>query len=78
VGGRLIGYRLNLRIYDGRLDCFVGQSLVLTLPRGRPPSDGRRIQMVDYRHIIHSLRCKPMALLRVVSRIGLPRYSAAS
>ena len=46
VPSRLIGYRLNLRIYDDRLDCFVGQSLVLTLPRGRPPSDGRRIQMV--------------------------------
>ena len=34
VPSRLIGYRLNLRIYDDRLDCFVGQSLVLTLPRG--------------------------------------------
>ena len=33
VPSRLIGYRLNLRIYDDRLDCFVGQSLVLTLVR---------------------------------------------
>ena len=77
---RLIGYRLNLRIYDDRLDCFVGQSLVLTLPRGRPPSDGRRIQMVDYRHIIHSLRCKPMALLHLLYRDALfprPAYRAA-
>jgi hypothetical protein len=80
VPSRLIGYRLNLRIYDDRLDCFVGQSLVLTLPRGRPPSDGRRIQMVDYRHIIHSLRCKPMALLNLVYRDALfprPAYRLA-
>jgi hypothetical protein len=79
VPSRLIGYRLNLRIYDDRLDCFVGQSLVLTLPRGRAP-DGRRIQVVDYRHIIHSLRRKPMALLHLVYRDALfprPAYRAA-
>jgi len=80
VPSRLIGYRLNLRIYDDRLDCFVGQSLVLTLPRGRPPGDGRRIQVVDYRHVIHSLRCKPMALLHLVYRDALfprPAYRTA-
>jgi hypothetical protein len=80
VPSRLIGYRLNLRIYDDRLDCFVGQSLVLTLPRGRPPNHGRPIQVVDYRHIIHSLRCKPMALLHLVYRDALfprPAYRAA-
>jgi hypothetical protein len=80
VPSRLIGYRLNLRIYDDRLECFLGQSLVLTLPRGRAPSDGRRIQVVDYRHIIHSLRCKPMALLHLVYRDALfprPAYRAA-
>ena len=80
VPSRLIGYRLNLRIYDDRLDCFVGQSLVLSLPRGRAPGDGRRSQVVDYRHIIHSLRCKPMALLHLVYRDALfprPAYRAA-
>ena len=80
VPSRLIGYRLNLRIYDDRIACFVGQSLVLTLPRGRPSSDGRRIQVVDYRHIIHSLRRKPMALLHLVYRDALfprPAYRAA-
>ena len=80
VPSRLIGYRLNLRIYDDRLECFLGQSLVLTLPRRRAPSDGRRAQVVDYRHIIHSLRCKPMALLHLVYRDALfprPAYRAA-
>jgi hypothetical protein len=71
VPSRLIGYRLRLRIYDDRLECFLGQSHVLTLPRGRAPGDGRRIQVVDYRHIIHSLRRKPMALLNLVYRDAL-------
>ena len=60
--------------------CFLGQSRVLALPRGRAPTDGRRIQVVDYRHIIHSLRRKPMALLNLVYRDALfPRsaYRAA-
>ena len=68
VPSRLIGYRLNLRIYDDRLDCFVGQSLVLTLPRGRPPGDGRRIQVVDYRHIIQSLLGKCHAIVMDASK----------
>ena len=53
---------------------------VLTLPRGRAHGDGRRIQVVDYRHIIHSLRRKPMALLNLVYRDALfprPAYRAA-
>ena len=47
VPSQLIGYRLKLRIYDDRLECFLGQSRVLTLPRGRAPTDGRRIQVVE-------------------------------
>ena len=80
VPSRLIGYRLNLRIHDDRIACFVGQSLVLTLPRHRAPGDGRRSQVVDYRHIIHSLRRKPMALLHLIYRDALfprPEYRAA-
>jgi len=80
VPSRLIGYQLKLRIYDDRLECFLGQSLVLTLPRGRAPSDGRRAQVVDYHHIIHSLRHKPMALLHLVYREALfprPAYRDA-
>jgi hypothetical protein len=36
--------------------------------------------VVDYRHVIHSLRCKPMALLHLVYRDALfprPAYRAA-
>ena len=35
VPSRLIGFRMRVRIYDERLECFVGQSLALTLCRGR-------------------------------------------
>ena len=71
VPSRLIGYRLKLRIYDDPLDCFLGGRLALSLPRGRAPGDGRRIQAVDYRHVIHSLRRNPMALLHLVYREAL-------
>jgi hypothetical protein len=67
VPSRLIGHRLRVRIYDDRLDCFLGASLVLTLRRGRISPErvalGQRGHVVDYRHIIHALRRKPMALL---------------
>ena len=71
VPSRLIGFRMQARIYDDRLDCFVGQTLTLTLRRGRCQADGRRGHLVDYRHVIHSLRRKPMALLNLVYRDAL-------
>ncbi len=61
------------------MECFLAQRHVLTLPRGRPPGNCR-IQVVDYRHVIHSLRQKPMALLNLVYRDALfprPAYRAA-
>jgi hypothetical protein len=72
VPSRLIGHRLRVRLYDDRLDCFLGASLVLTLRRGRiapeQVAQGRRGHVIDYRHIIHALRRKPMALLNLVYR----------
>jgi hypothetical protein len=72
VPSRLIGHRLRVRLYDERLDCFLGASLVLTLRRGRISPErvtlGQRGYVVDYRHIIHALRRKPMALLNLVYR----------
>jgi hypothetical protein len=37
VSSRLIGHRLNVHLYDDRLDCFLGSTQLLTLRRGRPP-----------------------------------------
>ncbi|HEU0150800.1 MAG TPA: IS21 family transposase [Bradyrhizobium sp.] len=79
VPSRLIGFRMRVRIYDDRLECFVGQSPTLTLCRGRP-AEGRHGHVVDYRHVIHSLRRKPMALLNLVYRDALfprPAYRLA-
>jgi len=47
---------------------FVGGTRVLTLVRGRPGRDGKHGHVVDYRHVIHALRRKPMALLNLVYR----------
>ena len=80
VPSRLIGYRLRVRLYDDRLECFLGESQVLTLRRGRSWGDGRHGHVVDYRHIIHSLRRKPFALLHLVYRDALfpaPAYRLA-
>jgi hypothetical protein len=68
VPSRLIGHRLRVRIYDGRLECFLGGTSVQTLRRGRSIDGNRRGHVVDYHHIIHTLRRKPMALLNLVYR----------
>jgi hypothetical protein len=68
VPSRLIGHRLRVRLYDDRLECFLGTTRVLTLRRGRSPDHHKRAHVVDYRHIIHALRRKPMALLNLVYR----------
>ena len=68
VPSRLIGHRLRVRIFDDRLDVFIGGAPLATLPRGRSPGHGKHGQVVNYRHVIHSLRKKPMALLNLVYR----------
>ena len=68
VPSRLIGHRLRVRLYDDRLDMFVGATPLMTLTRGRAPSSGKHAHVVDYRHVIHALRRKPMALLNLVYR----------
>jgi hypothetical protein len=79
VPSRLIGHRLNVHLYDDRLDCFLGSTQLVTLPRGRPPQgSGRHGHVVDYHHVIHALRKKPMALINLVYRDQLfPRRAYA-
>jgi hypothetical protein len=77
---RLVGHRLRVHLYDDRLDCFLGSTPILTLRRGRPVSDTKGGHVVDYRHVIHALRKKPMALLNLVYRDQLfprPAYRKA-
>ena len=79
VPSRLIGHHLNVHLYDDRLDCFLGSTHLLTLRRGRPPQgSGKHGHVVDYHHVIHALRNKPMALLNLVYRDQLfPRCAYA-
>jgi transposase InsO family protein len=78
VPSRLIGHRLRVRLFDDRLEVFLGSTPQFTLPRGRSHPDGRHGHVVDYRHVIHALRRKPMALLGLVYRDSLfPRAAYA-
>ena len=78
VPSRLIGHRLRVRLYDDRLERFQGSRPFVTLRRGRPQPNGKHGHVVDYRHVIHSLRRKPMALLNLVYRDQLfPRRAFA-
>ena len=68
VPSRLIGHRLRVRLYDDRLDLFIGGTPLMTLTRGRATATGQHGHVVDYRHVIRALRRKPMALLGLVYR----------
>ncbi len=68
VPSRLIGHRLRVRLFDDRLEVFTSGTYLLTLPRGRARANGKHDQVVNYHHVIHSLRRKPMALLNLVYR----------
>jgi len=78
VPSRLIGHRLRVRLHDDRLDLFIGGTPLMTLERGRADGRGKHGHVVDYHHVIHALRRKPMALLRLVYRAQLfPREAYA-
>lgn len=68
VPSRLVGHRLRVKLYDDRLELLIGATRLLTLERGRAGPNGKHGHVVDYRHVIHTLRRKPMALLNLVYR----------
>ena len=63
VPSRLVGHRLRVRLYDDRLVVYAGTEELMTLPRGHAGPGERRGRVVNYRHVLPSLRRKPMALL---------------
>ena len=71
VPSRLVGHRLRVRLYDDRLVVYAGTEELMTLPRGQAGPGERRGRVVNYRHVLPSLRRKPMALLNWVHRDGL-------
>ena len=60
VPSRLIGERVQVRVYDDRLEVFFADQLQLTADR----LHGRNGHQVDYRHIIWWLVRKPAAFAR--------------
>jgi transposase InsO family protein len=68
VPSRLIGHRLRVRLHDDRLEVYLGGTHQLTLARGRARAGGKHGHVVDYRHVLHALRRKPMALMGLVYR----------
>src|SRR5690606_8156548 len=68
VPSRLIGHGLRVRLYDDRLELFLGGTPLFTPPRGRGHSRGKHDHVYDVRHVILALRRKPMELLSLVYR----------
>ena len=68
---RLIGHRLRVHVYDDRIEAWLGATKVAIHPRRRAAGDGRRVHVVDYRHVIQALRRKPQALAGSVFRDSL-------
>jgi hypothetical protein len=61
VPSKLQGETLNVRLYDKRLECFLGSKHVISLERVYPTGKHARSRQVDYRHVIGSLVKKPQA-----------------
>lgn len=61
VPSRLIGASLRIRLYDNRLCCFLGNTIVITLIRTYSAAKSKRGRSINYRHVIHSLIKKPQA-----------------
>lgn len=68
---RLIGHRLQIRLYSDRLDCYLAGALVLTLARGTRAPGSTRGRQLDYRHFVDSLRRKPQAFKGLAFRDAL-------
>ena len=68
VPSRLIGHLVETRVYDDRVEVYSGGCRLLALPRRRRGKGEKRAYVVNYHHVIHSLRRKPMALANLVYR----------
>jgi hypothetical protein len=64
VPSRLIGHRLKVRVYDERIEAYLGEARVFEGPRVRPAAGQARARRIDYRHVLPALKRKPGALVR--------------
>ncbi len=71
VPSRLIGRTLKVHLFDDRLRLYLGADFVLECKRLRWSGGKRRLNQIDYRHIVQSLSRKPQAFRNYVFRDGL-------
>ena len=64
VPSKLIGCRLRIHLYGDRLEAYLGTDKVFETRRVYPELGKRRVRCIDYRHLIGSLKKKPMAFRR--------------
>jgi hypothetical protein len=64
VPSRLIGHRLKVRVYDERIEAYLGEHRVFEAVRVRPAAGAARAKLIDYRHLLPALKRKPGALVR--------------
>ena len=64
VPSQLKGERLKIHLYDDRLEAWLGGDYLFTYSRVRAEGGKRRARCIDYRHMIGSLKKKPMAFYR--------------
>ena len=64
VPSQLVGERLKIHLYDDRLEAWLGGDYLFTYSRVRAEGGKRRARCIDYRHMIGSLKKKPMAFYR--------------
>lgn len=64
VASRLVGQRLKVRVYDDRVEAYLGTTCVYAGARVRPKPGEKRAKAIDYRHMLPALKRKPGALVR--------------
>ncbi len=65
---QLIGHRLMVRLYDSRIEGWLGGQCVLEMPRATYRGGQKYARQIDYRHLVSALKRKPGAFARWVLR----------
>jgi hypothetical protein len=68
VPSRLIGHRPKFRIYPERIEAWLGDVCVFETVRGNVAAGKQRGKVIDYRHLMPTLKRKPGAFARWVLR----------
>jgi hypothetical protein len=68
VPSRLIGHRPKFRVYPERIEAWLGDVCVFETVRGVVPPGKLRGKVIDYRHLVPTLKRKPGAFARWVLR----------